>query len=677
MPLGIRNTTIDKRENSLSMEERMKRAVLALIFVCVLLNGCVKKSSPSSSSSERVVFSESAEDILQLESSTLANIVAAESLERKLSLENKSPNSVELSLLLREDWKHISPLKLKNGDIRKFFNQIDSKDIAGIGDIPIEKFTTSPHHIEHLQRLYRKLKKNDPLFDVVKVEVKAQSVVELMSTLNRINSLPGVLFSEPNGKIEALISVKDQKIVPNDPLWKELWNLRDIGMPFVWFNGMGSGKHIVALIDSGIDLTHEDLRESIWTNPGEIANNGIDDDQNGYIDDIHGWNFVDNNNSSVQDPYGHGTKCAGTIGARGNNNTGIAGVSWQTKIMSIKTFSGAGDGDWNRTYDGIVYALSNGAKILSNSYGSTTTTALMTIAMQMAHSSQVLFVAAAGNNSSSEAFYPAYFSNTFDNVISVAASSRQKNLAGFSNFGDGVDIAAPGEFITTTSNDNSYSSASGTSIAAPQVAGAAALLWNLFPQKTLYEIKDSILDGADVFPGLQQKVDGGRLLNVYNSLLQLKSNPRLTPSSPLARARGLNYSVFKGRWTKTPNFAELKASEKGKGSGINLKLAKARTGFALLFEGFLKIDKAGKYNFHLTSDDGSKLYLNDELIIEVDKNEYGTSKPGNVTLPKGYSKFRLEYFQADRNRHLSLFWSGPGFRKKNINASGKFYSNNE
>lgn len=649
----------------------MRTSTMSVLMLVSLAAGCIKKSPQSESSSEIVSYPESAEEILMLDSSTLADVVAADALSSGISADGKTPQVVELSLLVREDWQSLAPLKLKSGDVRKFADNIPNDDVVAIGDVPVSKFKPSPHHIRNLKRIYQKMGKTDPLFDVVKVEVSAQNVGELIKTLSKLNSMPGVLFSEPNGKIESVVA-KEQKTIPKDIRWAEMWNLKAIQMPFAWNHGTGTGQHVVAVIDSGVELTHEDLRQSIWTNPDEIEANGIDDDGNGYVDDVNGWNFVDNNNI-VTDVNGHGTHCAGILGARGNNKTGITGVAWNTKIMPIKILSDNGAGDWNRAYDGIVYAISNGAQILSNSYGSKETTALMNIAMQLAHSSNALFVAAAGNNSTSKAIYPAYFSNTFDNVISVASTTRSGVLSSFSNFGDGVDIAVPGTFILSTSPGNTYKPQSGTSMAAPHVAGAAAVLWDSFPKKTMPQIRNAILNGATRFSSLLDKVEGSRHLDVDGARAQLDGSVPPGPQPPQPNMKGLRFSYFTGSWKEIPKFSTLEAKTTGTSVKLNLNMAPEKNNFAALFEGFLKIDQAGKYTFILASDDGSKLFLNDELVINLDGVHTAREKSGSIKLERGYAKFRLEYFQADKSRKLSLQWAGPGLKKKNINASGRLY----
>ncbi|MFZ9520016.1 MAG: S8 family serine peptidase [Silvanigrellaceae bacterium] len=649
----------------------MNRAIASFVMSAFLVPSCIKKSPLVESFPESVAYPESAEEILNLDASTLTDVVAAEALANSFPVDSKAPQMVELSLLVRDDWQSLAPLKLKSGDVRKFSDKIVAEDVVAIGDVPVKKFKPSPHHIKNLRRLYQKLGKSDPLFDVVKVEVGAENVEDLIKTLNKLNSMPGVLFSEPNGKIK-VIAATERKSIPNDIRWPELWNLQTIEMPFAWNHGTGTGKHVVAVIDSGVELTHEDLRESLWTNPGELPGNGIDDDGNGYVDDVNGWNHVDNNNL-VTDINGHGTHCAGILGARGNNRTGITGVAWNAKIMPVKIINDAGMGDWNLAYDGVVYAISNGARILSNSYASPSTTALMATAIQLAHTTQTLFVASAGNSSVARAEYPAYFSKTFDNVISVASTTGSGLLSGFSNYGDGVDIAAPGSGILSTFPGNSYKLLSGTSMAAPHVAGAAAVLWDSFPRKTMHEIRNSILNGAAYLANLKDKIEGSRQLNVDGARAQLDGSVPPGPQPPPPSKKGLRYSFFEGNWKSLPNFSSLAAKSSGTTANLNLNMASAKKNFGIVFEGFVKIDQPGQYTFVLKSDDGSKLYLNDEPLINLDGVHTAKEKSASIKLERGFTKIRLEYFQDEKKKTLKLSWKGPGHKKENINSSGRLY----
>ncbi len=271
---------------------------------------------------------------------------------------------------------------------------------------------------------------------------------------------------------------------PNDPGMASTWGLNnrttfgaDIGVNQAWNYGTSSSV-VVAVIDSGIDYNHVDLASNIWRNSNEIAGNGKDDDQNGYVDDIRGWNFVSNNNNPMDD-NGHGTHIAGTIGAVGNNSTGVAGINWSVQMMPLKFLDRNGSGMLSDAVAAIDYARANGAKIINASWGSSGFSAALQSAIQRFQNAGGIFVAAAGNEGANNARVPSFPANiNLPNVISVAASTSRDALANFSNYGTNVDIAAPGSNIYSTLPGNRYGSMSGTSMASPHVAGAMALLWD-------------------------------------------------------------------------------------------------------------------------------------------------------------------------------------------------------
>ena len=325
-------------------------------------------------------------------------------------------------------------------------------------------------------------------------------------------------------------------------------NDADINAPEAWDIRHDASNTIIAVIDTGVDYNHEDLAANMWSNPGEIAGNGIDDDGNGYIDDIHGYDFADNDPDPMDaivsydytNPHqwipgdfstgGHGTHCAGIIAATGNNGTGITGVAWNTKIMALKIF---GDGEpfafTSDIVSAILYAADNGAKISNNSYGSTTPNSAwanagnkpLFDAISAANDAGMLFVAAAGNNGADlnqEAYTtPAGFE--LPNIISVAASDENDELASFSNYGSSmVDIAAPGVDIYSTFPENRYRNMSGTSMAAPMVAGTAALLAEQHNELTPAEIKAIIMNTSDRLDSLTGSSATDGRLNTHNAL---------------------------------------------------------------------------------------------------------------------------------------------------------------
>ena len=294
--------------------------------------------------------------------------------------------------------------------------------------------------------------------------------------------------------------------VPNDQFYSVLWGLPDIGAESAWDTRTDSSSVIVGVIDSGVQYDHPDLIDNIWTNSGEIANNGIDDDGNGYVDDFWGYDF-ENDDADPMDTNGHGTHVAGTIGARGNNNIGVTGVGWNASLMSLKVIGTGTNADVARAID---YATDNGARITNNSYGyagnSVGGSNAISNAIGRAKDAGVLYVVAAGNSRSGTPAsdmdgnfnsWPAEYSKVHDNVITVAATDSDGSFASYSHWGDeSVQIAAPGTQIGSTYTQDGYVYLSGTSMAAPHVSGAAALLWAERPELSYLDIKDAILQSA-------------------------------------------------------------------------------------------------------------------------------------------------------------------------------------
>lgn len=348
-----------------------------------------------------------------------------------------------------------------------------------------------------------------------------------------------------------------------DPLLDRQWGMLDIGVFNGWGVSRGNNKIIVAVIDTGVDYTHEDLLPNMWRNPGETgidangkdkATNGVDDDNNGYVDDVIGWDFAKNDNK----PYdmssgvfgtllgggnpGHGTHCAGNVAARGQNGVGISGVAPNAQIMALRFLSEKGQGKTSDAIKAIKYAVDNGARVLSNSWGSEgedsregeENKALQDM-ITYAQDKGVLFIAAAGNGHGGKGYdndsdprpgYPASYTN--ENIISVAAIDENDQLGSFSNWGArSVDIAAPGVKVYSTMVGNKYSNYvvsvlgikiawDGTSMATPHVAGAAALYWSAHPEKTWQEVKAALMNSAKKIEALNGKSTSGGKLDVQS-----------------------------------------------------------------------------------------------------------------------------------------------------------------
>ncbi len=379
---------------------------------------------------------------------------------------------------------------------------------------------------------------------------------------------PDVEYAEPNFLLQPAA-------VPNDPSFDKMYGLNnsgqsggaadaDIDAPEAWNTTTGSAGVVVAVIDEGVDINHPDLRDNIWTNPGEIAGNRIDDDNNGYVDDVNGYDFA-NDDASVYDPDPisgggdeHGTHVAGTIAAAGNNATGVTGVGWRTRIMPLK-FLGAEGGYTSDAIEAINYAVDKGVKISNNSWGGGGQSQALQDAIARADANGHLFVAAAGNggsdgvgdNNDRYAHYPSSYPNS--NIVAVAATDDRDTRASFSNFGaKSVDLAAPGVNILSTLPDNTYGAYSGTSMATPHVAGVAALVKS---RNTTYDdaqLKSRLLNTVDKKTSLDRRLLTGGRLNAARAVGQATTATRDSRGPTVSQVRPVPGSTISD---KTPVMA--------------------------------------------------------------------------------------------------------------------------
>ncbi|MHB1035438.1 MAG: S8 family serine peptidase [Pirellulales bacterium] len=341
-------------------------------------------------------------------------------------------------------------------------------------------------------------------------------------------------------------------LLPDDAEFSQLWGLNntgqdggtadaDIDAPEAWDLSTGTSEVVVGVIDTGIDYTHPDLAANIWTNPREIPGNGLDDDGNGFVDDVHGYDFLHNDGDPMDDNR-HGTHVAGTIAAAGNNSTGVAGVNWSSSLMALKFLDAEGSGNTDDAIRALNYATmmrstySVNVRLTSNSWGGGGMDPSLYDAIAASGNAGILFVAAAGNSAQDNDLSPAYpASFDLENILSVAASDRNDNLANFSNYGaTTVDLAAPGVGIYSTLPGGTYGSFSGTSMATPHVSGVAALAWATAPETTVAQMRAAILEGADPLASLAGKVLSGGRLNARGTLDRLGMN--VAASNPAQRA---------------------------------------------------------------------------------------------------------------------------------------------
>ena len=346
-----------------------------------------------------------------------------------------------------------------------------------------------------------------------------------LSTEEAVAELTGddaLVFIEPDYLVEVAASA------PNDYRFGDQWALHndglsggtadaDIDAPEAWDVTTSAGA-VIAILDTGIDLGHVNLAANLWVNPAEASGApGVDDDGNGFIDDVNGYDFAYGDGDPT-DVYGHGTHVAGIAAAAGDDGVGTAGVAWSGELMAVKVLGDYGGGSSSTIAKGILYAVDNGARVLNASYGSYSGSQTQHDAIEYAGQHGALFVAAAGNDEQDidvTPFYPAAF--RLDNIISMTSTDSDDDQT--DNYGAvSVDLGAPGRNILSTVPGDAYGSMWGTSMAAPHVSGAAALAWAVRPSLTAVEVKQAILDATDPLPGLQGiTVSGGRL-NLANLL---------------------------------------------------------------------------------------------------------------------------------------------------------------
>ncbi|GEM_PF-5253009 len=428
-------------------------------------------------------------------------------------------------------------------------------------------------------------------------------VQELVSAIEALLPQNGQAFVEPE-------HLAYPAAIPNDPLWdSQLWHMEKIQAHLAWDITEGDPRVVVAVADTGTRITHEDIRNILWTNPGEVAGNGIDDDGNGFVDDLHGWNVNDNNND-LTDVNGHGTHVGGTMGAEGNNGKGVVGVGWKHKLM---VFAVGGTLGSSETADGLDYMTMmktrHGVNVVSSnwSFGSLYTNSSYSgsstrrNAIERARDVGILFVAAAGNDGKElegkvdhdgdGTFYNHFPSSQtvkdypstgdWESVVSVAASTSNDGKAGFSNYGHGgpeaqvVDLAAPGAGIhsTTRSNDGSYGDKQGTSMASPHVAGAIGLVASAnpsLPTRKVLDIVYNTLDPANTW--LTRSEYQGRL-NVFTAVQEANSYPHsqiANLADDMVFPSGSSIEVVVDAWDTDGSVSEVRLYEGGNPTPIGV-----------------------------------------------------------------------------------------------------------
>jgi subtilisin family serine protease len=502
----------------------------------------------------------------------------------------------------------------------------------------------------------------------------------LENTLRSLRENPAVEYAEPDYIVEALL-------LPNDPRFPELWGLHntgqtggtpdaDIDAPEAWDIATDGSGIALGVIDTGVDYTHPDLASEIWINPGEIADNGFDDDGNGFIDDIRGWDFVNNDNDPMDD-HGHGTHVAGTIGAAGNNGIGVSGVNWYAKIAALKFLNKQGSGTTSDAIKAIQYAVMMGFKITNNSWGGGGYSQALYDAIKAANEAGDLFVAAAGNSSTNTDLSPSYpASYNLSNIISVAATDHKDQKGSFSNYGAvSVDLGAPGVNILSTvpvgfcslCSTTGYLSLNGTSMATPHVAGAAALLWTQKPLLTHGEVKQKIMASGDSLPSLAGITASGRRLNLSNLLGSNASPPSNSP--PLAEAGGPYIGernkpiVFNGSGSSDPD-GDVLTYQWDFGDGATSTPSASST-ISHVYA------NAGAYTVTLTVSDG-KFVSTDTASVTVNPTTFSDSftRANSTTLGNGWSEIAGDLWIF--NNELSSNRTAKGYQSAvQLQFSGK------
>jgi len=369
--------------------------------------------------------------------------------------------------------------------------------------------------------------------------LRTNNITQLEKELKQSESISSVNKDFYANREELPESINPHKVAPgfnkgtgpfNDPKVSKLWGFkpsRNKGMnvfaAYENYDSSSSKKIIVAVVDTGVDYNHEDLKDVMWTNPGEIAGNGIDDDGNGYIDDIHGINTLvrdseGNATMDIMDGHSHGTHVSGTIGAKQNNGMGIAGVASNVEIMGIRTVPNSSDETDVDVAEAFIYAAKNGARVINCSFGKSHNeggSLVKEVIDYIGSEYGVLVVAAAGNSSQDidkRLTYPASFES--ENLLVVASNSKW-GMSFFSNFGvKSVDVVAPGSSIYSTVPGNRYSSMSGTSMASPNTAGVAAEILSRNPDLSAIQLKNIIMETVSKSRSFSSKVASGGLIDL-------------------------------------------------------------------------------------------------------------------------------------------------------------------
>ncbi|MEA5598694.1 S8 family peptidase [Rivularia sp. UHCC 0363] len=415
---------------------------------------------------------------------------------------------------------------MQNNSDRNLFPEKNTAAIISIDELNI--------HVQ--QDNFSQLNRSSFDSNNVIVKTSEESTSDSKTNFNALNRG----YSSENGYGLANAGAAVAKVIGEDTfanvpdLGGKNWGADAVKAPEAWNRGYTGQGVVVAVLDTGVDRNHDDLRNNIWTNKGEIADNGKDDDGNGYIDDVYGWNFDGNNNNTI-DVDGHGSHVSGTI-AGTKNDIGVTGIAYDAQIMPVKVLDDSGSGSNTAVADGIYYAVDNGADVINLSLGGSFPSFGIEKAVKYASDKGVTVVMAAGNSGGDTPLYPARYAEKYG--IAVGAIDEQKNLASFSNRAGSEPltyVTAPGVDIYSTLPNNKYASYSGTSMATPHIAGVVALMLSANPNLDSKQIRQVLeetasnnvqtitikFDSTDLINSKAFDVDSGytsKISTIFNSI---------------------------------------------------------------------------------------------------------------------------------------------------------------
>ncbi|MDC9524184.1 S8 family serine peptidase [Pseudoalteromonas sp. Angola-30] len=481
---------------------------------------------------------------------------------------------------------------------------------------------------------------------LAKFKISGMSTKEAIA---RLKSHQAIEYAEPDYQVSIAQT-------PDDPRFDELWGLNndgqtggtadaDIDAVEAWDISTGSRDVVVGVIDTGIDYSHSDLASNMWVNSSEVPGDGIDNDGNGFVDDVHGINAITNSGDPMDDE-GHGTHVSGTIGASGNNATGVVGVNHEVSLVGCKFLDAAGNGSTSDAIKCIDYmvGLKNAGvnlRVLNNSWGGGGYSQALADAIASSEAADLLFVAAAGNDTIDNDVNPHYPSN-YENasVLSVASTDQTDNISWFSHYGlTSVDMGAPGSAILSTTPGESYASYSGTSMATPHVAGAAALVLSINPELNTQELKELLMSSGDANTALQGVTVAGTRLNVNQALIDADPTPGFKISAdPLTQqivaGQATNYTFTIGSIAQWDEEVTLELSSTL--SGAYLSASTARPGDEVMLNVETDTDTQwGEYELTVTAtaDEIVKQQSVKLMIQPVGLNDFTYSSNASVDIP--------------------------------------------